>query len=268
MLENINTNQVSEQTTNQSDRTHMYIALAILIVVLLAGGLGYFLLKGNNSLSVFKSKPSESNQINVANNSDVQDQQATDISCDPNKVYDDLDEALKEPLKVCRLDLTGKNLSALPKKVEEMKNLKVIYLTSNIFTDIPPVLFELSQLEELYLPGNRISTISSDIKMLSKLKFLNITNNQVKMLPEEITSLTNLTTLLASRNELSSLPEGIDSLPLERLVVTNNNFSDTEIERIKFLFPPTVLSISRKEPEPTPLNQNDPLIKVAPRNTQ
>ncbi|WP_426554323.1 leucine-rich repeat domain-containing protein [Leptospira interrogans serovar Pomona] len=55
---------------------------------------------------------------------------------EPN-TYMDLTETLQNPLDVRTLNLNGQKLKALPKKIEQLKNLQTLYLSNNQLTTLP-----------------------------------------------------------------------------------------------------------------------------------
>lgn len=74
--------------------------------------------------------------------------------CTNTKTYRSLEEALKEPDKVCYLDLSKKNLTKLSPDVLKLKNLNTLWLNFNKLTTIPVELSVLENLESIDLTGN------------------------------------------------------------------------------------------------------------------
>lgn len=68
-----------------------------------------------------------------------------------------MEEALKEPDNVCHLDLSDKNLTQLPSKVLQFKNLESLYLNNNKLTTLPENIGSLTNLTLLDLTGNPVS---------------------------------------------------------------------------------------------------------------
>ena len=86
------------------------------------------------------------------------------------QVFRSLEEALKTPMKVYRLDLKGKDLSELSKEIAELKNLQILDVSSNILTTLPKEIGGLENLQELNLSGNKLTALPSEIGELKKLK--------------------------------------------------------------------------------------------------
>lgn len=110
-------------------------------------------------------------------------------------VYTSISEALKNPLKVYRLDLSKQKLHTIPKEV-----------------------FVLYNLQELNLAKNKIQSIPQEISSLVNLQKLNVSRNDLVELPATIGFLTNLTELVANQNDIYKLPKEIGNLTnLEKL---------------------------------------------------
>ena len=241
-----------EQTTTQTSFPNPsskkpFIALVSFLVVLLLAGTFFYLYTQNKKGALINKKAEETKQAEAT---------AVPALCNNQKTYMYVDEAVKEPEKVCRLDLTGQKLTVLPSSVSKLKNLRAIYLTSNYLSQFPPELFSLTNLEEINLSENLITSVPKDIQLLKQLHVLNLTGNNVESLPPEIGDLTNLTTLLLGSNNLQTVPSQITKPPLESLDLSANNFSVQEMEKIKSMFPNIRFFISAKTPSPTPIESN------------
>ncbi|MBQ9214622.1 MAG: leucine-rich repeat domain-containing protein, partial [Bacteroidales bacterium] len=91
-----------------------------------------------------------------------------------SKIYTSLDEALKKPLEVSVLDLSGQNLTQLDDKISELKNLQVLYLQDNKLTALPESLCKNTKLQFLYADENSISKLPkiSRKKIISDADYL------------------------------------------------------------------------------------------------
>jgi len=109
-----------------------------------------------------------------------------------NKEFLSIDEALKTPESVFRLNLSNQNiefsdsiwskftnlqylslkndhLKTIPEGIGSLKNLKVIDLSGNDFKVLPTTFSGLSNLQELYLNDDKYFQFDKNIPILSKL---------------------------------------------------------------------------------------------------
>ena len=103
-----------------------------------------------------------------------------------NKI-DELDNTIQA------LDLSGQNLSELPKKMTNYTNLKYLNLNLNELRTLPVEIGKLTKLTRLYLRNNKITSLPPEIGELTKLTQLELSFNELISLPTEIENLTNLT---------------------------------------------------------------------------
>jgi Leucine-rich repeat (LRR) protein len=94
------------------------------------------------------------------------------------KEFTSLDEALKNPSSVYRLDLSFSGLSEFPREVLQFPNLQSLNLSNNGIVEIPADLAKLSKLQRLNLATNGIKRFPAEISSLKHLKWLDITQNQ------------------------------------------------------------------------------------------
>jgi len=79
------------------------------------------------------------------------------------KFFESLEEALKEPDLVYRLNLGKQRLTAIPPEIFQFKNLQELDLSKNKITVIPPEISNLPLLQILDLSDNQIDYIPSHI---------------------------------------------------------------------------------------------------------
>ncbi|MFY0640442.1 MAG: protein kinase [Bermanella sp.] len=130
----------------------------------------------------------------------------------PRELFD-----LAEHIEI--LDLGGNQLSGLPEDFHRFKNLKILFLTDNVFEHIPVVLAQCEKLEMIAFKSNRVKTVAEDCLPLST-NWLILTNNQIEALPNSIGQLTKLRKLALAGNRLTSLPDSMancEALELIRL---------------------------------------------------
>jgi Leucine-rich repeat (LRR) protein len=129
--------------------------------------------------------------------------------------YTSIEEAMKNPEKVIKLELRRKKLKTFPMEIFKFPNLQYLDLSKNSIKEIPP-----------------------EISQLKNLQYLSISKNGLEELPPQIGDLTNLYYFNANQNELSSLPATVGKLTkLRNFDLWSNNidkFPD-EIKNMKSL---------------------------------
>jgi leucine-rich repeat protein SHOC2 len=135
------------------------------------------------------------------------------------KVYRDLDEALREPEKVFILDLTGQHLTFLPNSIGRLKNLQVLklgwkikdstprrvvrhskhvgggiihldrlqgkYIDYNALTSLPDSISQLQNLQKVYLGYNQLASVPFILAQLKNLQFIDLIGNYDLLTNEE-----------------------------------------------------------------------------------
>lgn len=96
-----------------------------------------------------------------------------DSLCQPYKTYYSITEALKEPSKVEKLDLSMQKLTAVPEEIAQFGNLVCLDLSFNRIPTVPAYFASLTKLEYLNLTGTRymgkLPTVLSNIPNLKVL---------------------------------------------------------------------------------------------------
>ena len=111
------------------------------------------------------------------------------------RVYTSLNDALINPEKVYRLDLSKQKLKVVPMEVFKLYNLQELILAKNKLQEIPIEIGTLTNLE-----------------ILTNLKELIVNRNEIYKLPPEIGNLLNLEKLDMWSNEIDEFPEEISKL--------------------------------------------------------
>jgi len=128
------------------------------------------------------------------------------------KVYTSINDALVNPEKVYRLDLTKQKLKAVPMEVFKLYNLQELILAKNKLQELPPEIGTLTNLEKLNLEKNDLTVLPPAIGNLTNLKELIVNRNEIYKLPPEIGNLVNLVKLDMWSNEIDEFPEEINKL--------------------------------------------------------
>jgi len=167
------------------------------------------------------------------------------------KEYSSLEEALKNPKNVYRLDLSNQNLELsdsiwssftnlqylslkndhlkqIPKGIGYLKNLQVLDLSGNDFKTLPSTFSNLTNLQELFLNDDKYFNFKKSIPILSalpNLKSLHIENDGLKSLPKSMYKLSRLESLYLNDNQFKRIPIELKGLKnLQFLDFHNNKF--------------------------------------------
>jgi Leucine-rich repeat (LRR) protein len=153
--------------------------------------------------------------------------------------------------KTTELDLSNKNLSAIPDSVFSLTYLKYLKL-GNSFTIYPP----LSALGADKPSGsslNKISKIPSDIENLQQLRVFGICFNQLQSLPKEIVQLRKLDTLDISFNENLNMATELATLKemtwLKYLNIVATNADTATIDKLRRALPNTKIDAKLEDLE-------------------
>ena len=133
-------------------------------------------------------------------------------------VYMDLQEALRFPEKVLRLELRKKKLKSFPKEIFQFKNLQWLDLGKNNLTELPDTIYLLNNLQFLNVSRNKLSSLPKEIGKMTNLVYLNANNNSLLGLPPQIGNLERLRVLDLWSNELSDFPEALSKLKDLRVI--------------------------------------------------
>ena len=101
-----------------------------------------------------------------------------DATLSKEKEYTSLEEALKEPTKVYRLDLSHNGLVEFPAEILRLPNLQSLNLSNNGIETLPTDIVKLHKLQHLNLSTNGLKKLPAEIASLRYLKKLDISQNQ------------------------------------------------------------------------------------------
>lgn len=163
-------------------------------------------------------------------------------------LFTSLEEALKNPGEVYRLQLRRKRFSQIPSEIFTFTNLIELDLSNNRIEEIPDAIATLTNLKVLKLGNNRLHTISDSIGTLTNLESVDLSRNHLISLPAAIGNLTKLKSLEIWRNEIGSLPTRIGELSetLLYLDIRQNPYPPENIEKLTMLLPETEIKSSRR----------------------
>ena len=122
-----------------------------------------------------------------------------------------------------QLLLSELKIDSLPSDISSLKQLEIIDLSFNNFTEIPPALRKLKNLRQLNLNGNKLSAVPDWISELVTIERLHLGANRIKGLPESLSNLDSLRILSLHMNNLTEFPMAVLNINnLERLDLYKN----------------------------------------------
>lgn len=153
-------------------------------------------------------------------------------------VYMDLQEAMRFPDKVIRLELRKKKLKSVPQEIFQFRNLQWLDLGKNNITELPDSIYKLENLQYLNVSKNRLVSLPKEIGKLTNLVYLNANNNDLIGLPPQIGNLEKLRVLDLWSNDFSDFPESLSRLKeLRVLDVRAITLSQETIAQLKKWLP-------------------------------
>lgn len=140
------------------------------------------------------------------------------------------------PIKVCqlvtleRLWVSHNKLSTLPPQLDQLTQLRELFLHRNNFEEIPSCVCKLTSLQVLWLSNNKIKSIPDEVAQMSSLKRLHLDNNFIKTLPRSLCELTQLEVLYLNHNAIHDLSESLGKLnQLKRLYLQHNKITELPV---------------------------------------
>ncbi len=154
------------------------------------------------------------------------------IKYDKNREFNDLNDALKNPELIYRLNLSNQNLKLdgvdwskfinleylslkndhlkeIPNGITKIKTLKSIDLSGNDFDVLPSDFANLEFLEEIKLNDEIKMDLPKTLDILAKLpilKSLYLENDQLKTIPSEVLKMKSLENLYLGNNQIEKVP--------------------------------------------------------------
>ena len=120
-----------------------------------------------------------------------------------NSITDPLDKARDAKQSIesnnpFALDLSGQNLTSVPKSVFEKVNLENLNLSHNALSGaLQAEVRNLQNLKDLDLSSNNFTGVPAEIGQLKNLEVLNLSNNKLTGLPYELGNLSHLRILIS-----------------------------------------------------------------------
>ncbi len=151
------------------------------------------------------------------------------------KVFTDLKDALREPLRVYHLDLSEQKLSEIPAEVAEFQNLLSLNLALNQISSVDDFDFgQLRKLVELNMEYNDLTAFPQHLAdQAPNLLRLYLNNNRIAEIPLSFKRMQFLEELELHYNKLSQFPD-IQFKHLLRLRLDHNAFAEFPLAVLSF----------------------------------
>eukprot|EP01111_Echinosteliopsis_oligospora_P010652 TRINITY_DN3372_c0_g1_i2.p1 TRINITY_DN3372_c0_g1~~TRINITY_DN3372_c0_g1_i2.p1 ORF type:complete len:497 (-),score=80.20 TRINITY_DN3372_c0_g1_i2:120-1610(-) len=129
--------------------------------------------------------------------------------------------------------LTNASDDELDRVFSNMRNLKVLTMNDNAFTDIPPhTVANFESLEVLSAEFNLISRVPADLSRLQNLVLLDVSANRIRSVPEEWGNLASLVTLDISYNDITEIPPSYARLSNLKVLTLMGNDIPAELPEV------------------------------------
>lgn len=127
-------------------------------------------------------------------------------------IYDNLEEALKNPNSVYRLSLKGSKIKVFPAEIFKLKYLQELDISKNKIDSIPDELGDMKNLQVLDISSNKLEYLPDSIGKLKNLRKLSAGKNNLVAIPKQIGMLMNLEVLDLWSNQITAFPEELQNL--------------------------------------------------------
>jgi len=167
------------------------------------------------------------------------------LTLDTMTAFTSIEDALKNPDAVIKLELRKKKLKVFPNEIFQFKNLQYLDLTKNNIEEIPEEISQLTNLQYFSMSKNDLEMLPKQIGDLVNLYYLNFNQNELGGLPPQIGKLVKLRNIDLWSNNIATFPEEIKSLKnLKILDLRVILIPDAEQSRIQGLLPDTKVHFS------------------------
>ena len=159
--------------------------------------------------------------------------------------FTSLEEALKNPEQVIKLELRKKGLKSFPKEIFQFTNLQYLDLSKNKITEVPEDIGKLQALQYFSIARNNLIEFPFQLGQLTNLYYLNANNNDLVGITAGIGTLVKLKNLDLWSNDLEHFPEELQNLKsLKILDLRAILIPDAQQARIQALLPNTTIYFS------------------------
>ena len=159
--------------------------------------------------------------------------------------YTSIEEAMKEPEKVIKLELRKQKLKTFPLEIVKFKNLQYLDLSKNSIDELPEQIAELTNLQYFLISKNKLGGFPKEIGKLINLHYINANQNEMVMLPPQIGKLINLTNMDLWSNNLTTFPDEMSELKKLKILDLRVIIIDDETQQnLKNWLPNTTIYFS------------------------
>ena len=167
------------------------------------------------------------------------------IAIDTMPVFKSMEEAMVNPDRVYRLDLTRDKLEKVPEGIKEFKNLNELILAKNKLLELPDFLVELKFLQRLSVAKNKFEVFPPQICRMTELIHLNVSQNLIPGFPTCIGNLKKLAFLDAYSTNVGVFPQEMRNLiSLRFFDLRVVSLSDDEQVKLTTYLPKTEIKFS------------------------
>src|SRR5258707_6706565 len=101
-----------------------------------------------------------------------------------------------QPPERGKLDLSGRELTAVPPRVWRNKSLRVLNLFRNKLKTLPADIAQLTDLQVLIVANNQLRALPEELGTLKRLRMVDAGHNRIANLPRSFAKLTDITDYL------------------------------------------------------------------------
>ena len=175
----------------------------------------------------------------------AQNQLLDSLTLDTVTAFTSIEEAMKNPAQVIKLELRKKRLKKFPPEIFKFINLQYLDLSKNDIGELPVEIAQLKNLQYFAISRNGLQEFPTQIGELTNLFYLEANNNDLTSLPAEISKLEKLKTFDLWSNDIDKFPTEIKNLKnLKLLDLRVIMIPDAEQGRVQSLLPNTKIYFS------------------------
>lgn len=142
-----------------------------------------------------------------------------------------IENVAKDNPNVTVLKLPGVGLLKVSSSINQLKKLKSLDLSGNDITTLPKEFSELENLKSVNLANNQIKEIPDALIKCSGIKVINLNNNAIDEVPKELFHKSQLKKLFLNNTDIKHLPDGIEKSGLKKLYIKNTPLSKEQVAK-------------------------------------